>query len=149
MIEAITGPQQIAVAQDPSAPATQDVALPDGPLQQPSGIQAAEFGRATAAAPVHEVNAAAAPSTPGWTGGVAHQMDMLASHLKVLDAAHEPSDSTSLAKRPHTSETNRKEAMAEAVAQMERAYMFAIETTMASRGSTETTKIFNTLLKGQ
>ena len=149
MIEAITGPQQIAVAQDPSAPATQDVALPDGPLQQPSGIQAAEFGRATAAAPVREVNAVPAPSTPGWTGGVAHQMDLLASHLKVLDAGHEPPESTSFAKRPHTSETNGKEAMAEAVSQMERAYMFAIETTMASRGSTETTKILNTLLKGQ
>lgn len=36
-----------------------------------------------------------------------------------------------------------------AIAQIERAYMFAIETTMVSRGSTESTKIFNTLLKGQ
>ena len=42
-----------------------------------------------------------------------------------------------------------RDAMAAAVSQMERAYMFAIETTMASRGSTESTKIFNTLLKGQ
>jgi hypothetical protein len=149
VVEAITGLQQIAVAQDPGSPASQDVSLLDGPLQQPSGIQAAEFDRATAVAPVREVNAAPAPSAPGLSGGVAHQMDMLASHLKVLDAAHGPSESTSFAKRPHTSETNGKEAMAEAVSRMERAYMFAIETTMASRGSTETTKIFNTLLKGQ
>jgi hypothetical protein len=149
VVEAITGLQQIAVAQDPGSPASQDVSLLDGPLQQPSGIQAAEFDRATAVAPVREVNAAPAPSAPGLSGGVAHQMDMLASHLRGLDAAHEPSESTSFAKRPHTSETNGKEAMAEAVSRMERAYMFAIETTMASRGSTETTKIFNTLLKGQ
>ena len=36
-----------------------------------------------------------------------------------------------------------------AVAAMEHAYFFAIETSIASRGSTEMTKIFNTLLKGQ
>lgn len=37
----------------------------------------------------------------------------------------------------------------DAVSQLQAVYTFAIETTLASRGSTETTKIFNTLLKGQ
>ena len=41
------------------------------------------------------------------------------------------------------------DAMNGAVAAMEHAYFFAIETSIASRGSTEMTKIFNTLLKGQ
>lgn len=40
-------------------------------------------------------------------------------------------------------------SMADAVAGMQGAYAFAIETTLASRGSTELTKVFNTLLKGQ
>lgn len=37
----------------------------------------------------------------------------------------------------------------DAVSQLQGVYTFAIETTLASRGSTESTKIFNTLLKGQ
>lgn len=41
------------------------------------------------------------------------------------------------------------QVMEQAVSGMQDAYVFAIQTTMASRGSTETTKIFNTLLKGQ
>lgn len=40
-------------------------------------------------------------------------------------------------------------AMRDAVAGLEGSYTFAIEATLASRGSTETTKIMNTLLKGQ
>lgn len=40
-------------------------------------------------------------------------------------------------------------SMDSAVSGMQSAYLFAIETAMASRGSTEMTKIFNTLLKGQ
>ena len=42
-----------------------------------------------------------------------------------------------------------KQVIDNAMQSMQSAYAFAIETTMASRGSTETTKIFNTLLKGQ
>lgn len=38
---------------------------------------------------------------------------------------------------------------AQLVAQIQATYTFAIETTLVSKGSTETTKIFNTLLKGQ
>lgn len=37
----------------------------------------------------------------------------------------------------------------DAMTQLQGVYAFAIETTLASRGSTESTKIFNTLLKGQ
>ncbi len=37
----------------------------------------------------------------------------------------------------------------DAMNQLQGVYTFAIETTLASRGSTESTKIFNTLLKGQ
>nr|WP_298797137.1 hypothetical protein [uncultured Acetobacter sp.] len=38
---------------------------------------------------------------------------------------------------------------AQLVSQIQATYTFAIETTLVSKGSTETTKIFNTLLKGQ
>lgn len=40
-------------------------------------------------------------------------------------------------------------SMQDAVRAMEGAYVFAIQATLASRGSTELTKVFNTLLKGQ
>ncbi|MGI4793817.1 MAG: hypothetical protein ACRYG8_06980 [Janthinobacterium lividum] len=40
-------------------------------------------------------------------------------------------------------------AMAEAVSGLQGAYVFAIQATLVSRGSTEGTKILNTLLKGQ
>lgn len=39
--------------------------------------------------------------------------------------------------------------MQQAIAQLDHAYLFAVQTTLASHGSTETTKIFNTLMKGQ
>jgi hypothetical protein len=155
VVEAVVGLQKVAVVEDLPSPttlessATHGAEFADAPLQQPAATEAADFVRATAAAPVRELNAATAPSDSGWTGGVAHQMESLASHLKALGAGHKPSESAVLADRPDVPEVNSKDVMADAVAQMERAYMLAIETTMASRGSTEATKIFNTLLKGQ
>ena len=49
--------------------------------------------RAAATLPIHEVNAVPAQAPSGWTGGVANQIDSLASHLKVLDAHHTSVDS--------------------------------------------------------
>ncbi len=149
MIEAVVGLQSAPVVEHIHSPTTQEADSADAPLQQPTATEAADFVRATAAARVRELNAAIAPSDVGWTGGVAHQMESLASHLKALGANHKPADSAASAEPPAAPEVNSKDLMADAVAQMERAYMLAIETTMASRGSTEATKIFNTLLKGQ
>jgi hypothetical protein len=77
-------------------------------------------------------------------GKIATQVDFLAKHL---DAPQLP-DKTAGDLGPHNG-TSAKEEMSAAISQMEHAYMFAIETTLTSRGSTESTKIFNTLLKGQ
>jgi hypothetical protein len=147
VVEAVAGLQNVSAAQDLQSLPTQQVELSDAPLQQPSHAQAADFVRAAATLPIHEVNAVPAQAPSGWTGGVANQIDSLASHLKVLDAHHTSVDPSSGSSR--SPELNGKDVMADAVAQMERAYMLAIEATMASRGSTEATKIFNTLLKGQ
>jgi hypothetical protein len=146
VVEAVAGLQHISATQDLRSLPTQQVELSDAPLEQPSHAQASDFVRAAETGSVHEVSAAPAQAPSGWTGGMANQIDSLASHLKVLDAGHKSVDSSSESPR---SEPNSKDAMADAVSQMERAYMLAIEATMASRGSTEATKIFNTLLKGQ
>jgi hypothetical protein len=148
VIDAVVGPQNAFVIQDLPSPTPQDAELPDAP-PPPTATEVVDFARAVMAAPVREVNAVPGSSDSGWTGGVAHHMESLASHLKALAPGHQPSDSAPPAERPAGPEVNSKDATANAVAQMERAYMIAIETTMASRGSTEATKIFNTLLKGQ
>jgi hypothetical protein len=145
MVEAIAGLQHVGAAQDLRSP--EQVELAVASLQQPSPAQASDFAHAAATVPVHEVSAAPAAAPSGWTGGVASQIDSLASHLKVLDASHKSVDLAS--DSSHSPELNSKDVMSDAVSQMERAYMLAIEATMASRGSTEATKIFNTLLKGQ
>jgi hypothetical protein len=146
VIEVVAGLQHLSPAQDLRSLPTQEVEVSDTPLQQASHAQASDFVRAAATIPVHEVNVAPAQAPSGWTGGMANQIDSLASHLKVLDAGHKSADSTTPSKSP---QIDSKDAMSDAVSQMERAYMLAIEATMASRGSTEATKIFNTLLKGQ
>ena len=149
-IEAIAGAQQSAAIQGPGSGGPQTIDLPTEALQQPSGAHAVDFARAIAGAPSQEVQAAPPASADGWVDRIAHQADALASHLKMppTDGQSPEAASAAAADAPHAAGFD-KDTMAAAVSQMERAYMFAIETTMASRGSTESTKIFNTLLKGQ
>jgi|ERR1700730_6283911 hypothetical protein len=149
MIETVIGVQHASAAQNLHPSLTQKVDVPEEPLQRPSNAQAAEFSRATQDAAVREVNAAPVASPSEWGAGVAHQVDNLASHLKGFNAGHKSLDFAAAPERPHTTAEDSKEELTGAVSQMERAYMFAIEATMASRGSTEATKILNTLLKGQ
>ncbi len=118
--------------------------------QIPTSQDQADFARAAAQSRPVEVPSSFSPSSDGLGASLAHQVDQLAHHLASFTGDAGPAASGSNAapagKAPATltpAETGG------AVAQMEQAYMFAIETTMASRGSTESTKIFNTLLKGQ
>jgi hypothetical protein len=78
---------------------------------------------------------------------LADQADDLSAHLAALNPMSPSHDVPNSKAGPAS--TAAKDQMDQAVAHMERAYMLAIETTMISRGSTEATKIFNTLLKGQ
>jgi len=149
MIEAVAVPpiaaQGPAATGVPGSTGAPQVDLPAEPLQRPSAAQADEFARASGTAELHDVQATPPSSDGGLAGRIARQADALASQLKMPAAAGQPAT----ADVQHEGGLSSKDTMNAAVSQMERAYMFAIETTMASRGSTETTKIFNTLLKGQ
>ena len=152
-----------------SPPATSPSGTPDlqfaqlspGPLQAPSAQDHAEFIRAAGGATLPEVQAEA-PSQEGGIGSrLMQQMEQLTRRLGGLQGGTAPQgvqagSPAPAAPAPAGQDPSAPQAagfdragMNDAVAQIERAYMFAIETTMVSRGSTESTKIFNTLLKGQ
>ncbi len=147
-VEAVGAHQAQAVANNPASNVGPSVDVMASPPAAPSAAQASDFARAALDAPVRETAASRPPVSGGWANRILHQVETLAGHLA------RPGDTASpAAATPGGAETggaaSSRDAMAAAVSQMERAYMFAIETTMASRGSTESTKIFNTLLKGQ
>lgn len=118
-------------------------------LRQPSRAEAADFARAVGSSPLVETTVA--PSTGGddLSARLAAQANQLSAHLQSLGPSPASADTSAAPAAGSHPLADARTQMGDAVAQIERAYMFAIETTMASRGSTETTKIFNTLLKGQ
>ncbi len=140
-------------------------------MPAPAAHDSAEFARAAAqatsgqGAPL-DVPASLPPSSTGVGANLMQQLEQLTRHLGSLQGAPpagggaqaEPGGAASNAAAPPLSDPQAtgphavgfdRASMDGAVAQIEHAYTFAIETTMASRGSTESTKIFNTLLKGQ
>lgn len=128
-------------------PGHPQVELMAQPAPQPSAAEAADFANAArAGAAPAEVMALPPARAEAWGGSLVHRLEAAMAHMKMPEAGTGGLTPETAGPAPTT--LNRDAASA-AVAQMERAYMFAIETTMASRGSTETTKIFNTLLKGQ
>ena len=128
-IEAVS--VQPAASSNPGMPDNLGIDLSAGPVQQPSAADALDFSNVANGTLAHEVTALP-PSSDGLSIRIGKQLEELGSHLKLHPDA-EPSG----------------DAVADGLKAMERAYIFAIEATMASRGSTESTKIFNTLLKGQ
>ena len=129
---------------------------------RPSAQDAAAFARAALAQDSSPagVQAAAPPLTESLGSRLAHQADGLSRQIGGLQGLLTPdaasgTEAAGPAATPNGDGTGPaqatldKDEMNGAVAKMEHAYLFAIETMMASRGSTETTKIFNTLLKGQ
>lgn len=114
---------------------------------QPSAAAATDFADAArAGAAPAEVLALPPVRVEAWGGPLVHRLETAMAHMKMPEAGTGGRTPEAGGSPRATLDTA---AMDAAVAQMERAYMFAVETTMASRGSTETTKIFNTLLKGQ
>ena len=131
---------------DAAPPSSQSVDLPTAPLQQPTAAQAQDFAQAIAAAPI-DVQPARSATDSNLMQHIAQQADAFTKHFKLpAETSAIPvsghGDAAAMAGQP-------QDFASAAVKQMEHAYMVAIETTMASRGSTESTKIFNTLLKGQ
>ena len=127
-IEAVAA--QPASPSDPTIKGDLNVDLSTGPVQKPSTAEASDFVN-LANSVLQEVRSLP-PSTDGLSDRLVKQLEELSSHFK-LPQHPEPS----------------ADPIADSLKTMERAYIFAIEATMASRGSTEATKIFNTLLKGQ
>ncbi len=147
-----------AIASAAAQPAQAAGGLPDIQLanrpQTPTAQDGAEFARAAAqSAPVQgtpiqgapvDMPAAMPQPADGIGGTLMRQVEQMTRHMSGLQdgMAPRPPATPGAAGSDHAD-------MDRAVAQIEHAYTFAIETTMASRGSTESTKIFNTLLKGQ
>ena len=116
----------------------------DFTLQVPSAGEAAEFTRASAAFTPEQMQAVPPSSDPGLGQTFAQDFNGFAQRVQASQQAFG-------AERPSTAEHGLSvhETIENSIGGMQNAYAFAIETTMASRGSTETTKVFNTLLKGQ
>jgi hypothetical protein len=147
MVEAIGALGQFSAASAIDAPPTQTLDARAAALREPTAADTAAFARAAASQPVGEIQATPPARSDGLSSRLADQADDLSAHLASLNPMSPGHDVPNSKAGPAS--TAAKDQMDQAVAQMERAYMLAIETTMISRGSTEATKIFNTLLKGQ
>ena len=152
-------------------PSLQFVDLAAQTVEQPTMQDTAAFARAVQAqSPALAVSPTEAQALPPPSGDslgsrLAHQADALSHYVGGLQAqfgqatppgggpasmgAAQEAKPTGADGAHGSGLTDGAATMSGAVAEMERAYMFAIQATMASRGSTESTKIFNTLLKGQ
>ena len=138
-------PETLATAQAASAP-----------WQQPSAVEVAMFERAAA---LPEVEAVPHQIGDALSTRLVHQIDSLSAHLQapplplqnqgLENPAQAPADPKTFGNPSQAVRATDWEKTQQAVAEMDRVYMFAIETMLASRGSTETTKIFNVLLRGQ
>lgn len=118
-----------------------------GPTQ---GQDLAAFSQALGSN-IPEVRAAAVPDIGSLGGQLSSGMQDLSVRLNGWQKAHAASAAPAMPPASPATDASLPltRAMEDAVAGMQGAYVFAIETTLASRGSTELTKVFNTLLKGQ
>ena len=133
--------------------AIQTIAAPDlmqGSSAAAPGDAAAFASAVSQSAPTEHIAASAPASATGSLAAeLARQANLFANHVqsasKGLDVAKPGVEQPSAA----TGRAEMRTVIDHSVTSMHGAYMFAIETTLASKGSTEATKIFNTLLKGQ
>ena len=109
---------------------------------------AAAFEQA-AGTPIHEVQAASVQDRSTLGGQFSSGLQDLSVQLAGWQKAHAAAAAPAVSSAADGAPSSLTKSMADAVAGMQGAYAFAIETTLASRGSTELTKVFNTLLKGQ
>jgi hypothetical protein len=177
-VEAVSGLGSPQHLESPQAAGSQNLEVASTSLDRPAAAQAADFARAAAVTPhgapahdvsthdvssVREVQAAPPPAEGRWTDWIARQMKDLEPSLKLPNAAAGHANGAAPAGASHglgsgtdaakgdtikNDAFNRKSFVEEGIAQMDQAYAFAIKATLASHGSSEATKIFNTLLKG-
>lgn len=115
----------------------------------PSASDAAQFAHEVSH--IQEVQASRASAAQSIGQDLTHRLQGLSEHLQGWQKPA-PMEHTQAAAGGHASRSGGSMTgtpSGDAVSQLQGVYTFAIETTLASRGSTESTKIFNTLLKGQ
>jgi len=137
------------VSQAMSVSPSLSVGEPPGTVSAPQALATdlSAFEKAADTA-IRNVQAAPIQQEGPLAAHLAASMQDLSSHLSGWQKAHVPAATQPIAPSASVS-PSLTSSMADAVASMQGAYVFAIETTLASRGSTELTKVFNTLLKGQ
>lgn len=129
---------------------TQDFAVAGPSVPRASPTDADSFTRAAARIP--EVQAQPPSAAQSLGQDLTHRLEQLSTRLQTSfqspaenglahDGVPAPAEGGGTPKAT--------DVVGSAVSQMQAVYAFAIETTLVSRGSTETTKVFNTLLKGQ
>ena len=114
-------------------------------LEQPDASHTAAFSQALSQPPV-EVQAPAPSEASIIRSDISRRVEALSAHLTTWQ------NGTSAANPTSANQLGLGDAsttVGSLTSQMKGAYTFAIETTLLSHGSTESTKIFNTLLKGQ
>ena len=113
----------------------------------PSASDAAQFAQEVSH--VQEVQAPRASAAQSIGQDLTHRLQGLSEHLQGWQKPA-PMEHAHAAAGGHAGSSGAAgTGSGDAVSQLQGVYAFAIETTLASRGSTESTKIFNTLLKGQ
>lgn len=125
-----------------------DVSVAGAAAPSASAADAASFARAASQVP--EVQASQ-PSAAQLLGqDLAHRLDGFSATLQGWQrpnaAGHAQPAASAAEGASHAGPAG---VMGDMVNQLQGVYAFAIQTTLASRGSTESTKVFNTLLKGQ
>lgn len=123
----------------------------DAGNRTPASNEAAEFSQALHVQREPDVSAAVVVA-PGLGSHISAGLQEISSKLALwhTPASTDTEMSTGLYQAPDSAIPHTlTSAMTEAVAGLQGAYVFAIQATLVSRGSTEGTKILNTLLKGQ
>lgn len=126
-----------------------ELAVAGSNLGQASPLDAHSFASAIAGVP--EVQAQAPTSAALLGQDLTQRLEGLSDRLQApVQPGAATSDTASPSGKPDSNAPAGGSSMlADAMTQMQSVYAFTIETTLVSRGSTETTKIFNSLLKGQ
>lgn len=130
-----------------AAPNAFQTVVADPVMQTPTAQQASDFAHAIATSAPDQLSAPLPAEATRLSTSISDNVNAFVRHVQSVGqlpqvGEHAPGSSSS-----GLSEV--RQTVDESMSTMRSAYAFAIETTMASRGSTETTKIFNTLLKGQ
>lgn len=146
MSSSLTAVAGIGGAADPVGSPVSDVSVAGSSTPSVSAADAASFARE--AAHIQQVQAPQPTAAQSLGEALAHRLESFSSSLQGVQrtaVGHaRPVEGAS-----HGTQPGLADAIGDAMGQLQGAYTFAIQTTLASRGSTESTKVFNTLLKGQ